>query len=115
MKSKETKTFLTLIAIVIVVIIIIIYATSNQTPEAKTAKCIGENSILIVSKTCGHCANQKAMFGDNLKYLNMLSIDEDPSLLEKYDLPGVPGWIINRESYVGVQSIERLKELTSCE
>jgi len=115
MKSKETRTFLALIAIVIVIIVIIMYATSNQSPETETAKCIGDNSILFVSKTCGHCTNQKAMFGDNIKYLNMLFIDEDKEQAEKYNVERVPTWIINDQSYVGVQSIEKLKELTGCE
>ncbi len=106
-----------LIGIIIIVIAIIITITVlKQTPESdeETIQCIADNSKLIISKTCGHCANQKSILGEHLDKFELLSVDENPSLFEEYDLIGVPTWIINNKTYPGVKSIENLKELTGC-
>jgi len=77
-------------------------------------QCISNNSILIVSKTCGHCADQKRMLEPYLNYFTILYIDENPDLWETYDLIGVPTWIIDENTYPGVQQISKLKNLTGC-
>ena len=79
------------------------------------AKCLTENGATIyVSKYCGHCEHQKEMFDDSLKYVNSVECTENQELCQQNGIRGVPSWIINGEKYEGVQSFERLSELTGC-
>ncbi len=72
---------------------------------------------------CGHCQNQKKMFGDDGKILVDMGIyvecdpnGENPQTdlcLEK-GIKGYPTWEINGKFYPGKQSFEKLSELTGC-
>jgi len=112
---KKDKIILAiLIMTVIGIIITITLANQPKNTDEQTMQCIAENSKLIVSKTCGHCAHQKEILGDHLNKFTLLSVDENPGLYEEYNLIGVPTWIINENTYPGLKSIEQLKELTGC-
>ena len=114
MKTKEIIFTIALIIIIISAIFIITSLKPNGNHEEEEMQCIADNSKLIVSKTCGHCATQKNMLGEHLNKFTLLSVNEHPELWEQYNLIGVPTWIINEKSYPGVQSITKLKELTNC-
>jgi tRNA(Leu) C34 or U34 (ribose-2'-O)-methylase TrmL len=88
---------------------------NNSTEEIM--KCIAENSQLVVSKTCGHCANQKKMLEPYLDYFEILDLADHPEIYYEYGENGrisIPLWIIHREAYTGEHSIEQLKQLTGC-
>lgn len=114
----EKSKLITIISIIIILLIAggIIYWKNQgfavqNIPSEEVAKWIGEHSVLYVQTTCSHCRDQEALFGDNVKYLNMV----DESQMQKFIDEGIeatPTWVINGQKYVGVQSIEKLKELT---
>ena len=120
------KTFL--IIIVLIVISIVAWSMSgyfvkNENEESgltdldKFAKCLTEKGATVyVSKYCGHCKNQKEMFGDSLEYINLVECTdtENQELCQQKGITGVPTWIINELPYSSVQSFERLSELTGC-
>ena len=82
-----------------------------ETPE-NIVKCIGENSELYGQLGCSACKKQEELFGENSKYLTIIDCwNEREKCLE---IEYTPTWIIKGEKYVGVQSIEKLKELTGC-
>ena len=118
MKNKEILTFAIIIVAVVSVIFLIEYVRGNGDTDKETIICIAEKSKLIVSPTCGACAKQKQVLKGSMEnyedYLEILSISEYPELQQQYDLKGVPTWIINEETYPGVRTIEKLKELTGC-
>lgn len=78
------------------------------------AKCLADNSVLYSREGCSHCANQKAMFGESLKYLNIVECSENLDLCISKNLDGVPAWEIKGQIYYGVQDLEMLSELTGC-
>ena len=81
----------------------------------KFAKCLTEKgATLYASKYCGHCQNQKEMFGDSLNYINQVECTENQELCQQMGIQGVPTWIIDGKSYVGVQSLETLSSVTGC-
>jgi len=81
----------------------------------KFAKCLTEKGATVyVSQYCGHCQHQKEMFGDSLKFVNSVECTENQQLCQEKGIRGVPSWIINGAKYEGVQSFERLSELTGC-
>jgi len=113
--KKDKIVLIVLILIVIGVIIAIEYIQGDGDHSQTTINCIADNSLLIITKTCGHCANQIDILGDYKNNFEILYVDDDPSLLETYNLRGVPSWIINEKVYTGVRSIENLKKLTGCD
>lgn len=82
-------------------------------PDDDLLQCIAsKNTTLYVSKTCSHCAEQKKILGEGVKYLNMIDCFDKP--LECIGILGVPTWEIQGEKYPGVRSIEELKEISDC-
>ena len=84
-------------------------------PVEEVAKYIGEHSVLYVQTGCIHCKEQEDLFGINVKYLNIIdciSSSENIQACIDAGIESTPTWIINGEKYVGILSIEKLKELT---
>ncbi len=79
-----------------------------------TATCIASKSTLYVKTGCPYCEEQKELFGENFKYLNVVDCVEEPAICTKAGIIGVPTWVIDDEKIEGVQSIAKLKELTGC-
>jgi glutaredoxin len=63
---------------------------------------------------CGHCKQQKEMFGESFKYVNYVECPENQVLCEQMGITGYPTWIINGVHKEGAQSIEELSSLTGC-
>ena len=88
---------------------------SDLTDLDKFAKCLTDKgATLYVSAYCGHCKNQKEMFGDSFEHVNSVECTENQELCQEKGIIGVPTWVINGLPYSGVQSFERLSELTGC-
>ena len=78
------------------------------------AKCIGKNSVYYSQTGCSACKIQEDMFGENVQYLNKIDCKLDVQKCIDAGIEATPTWIINNQSYRGVQSIEKLAELTGC-
>ncbi len=113
MKSK-TKSTITTIIIILVIALIAIFALTKKPAETdeELAKCIGSKAILYTQLGCHACEAQKDLFGENYQYLNV--VDCWYEIDKCNEIEYTPTWIINNEKVVGVQTIEKLKELTGC-
>ena len=100
--------------IVISIILIILSLKGNGNPPKALAECIGENSELYVQLGCGACEVQEKMFGENYQYLDAIDCSYERQKCLNTGITGTPTWVINGEKYKGVQTIEKLKELTGC-
>lgn len=113
-KSKSAT--IAFIVIILAIAGAIIYfrnsgAAIKDTATEEEAKWIGEHAVMYSQTNCIHCKEQLSLFGGNAKYLSII----DEKDLQKFIDAGItatPTWVINGEKYVGVQSIEKLKELT---
>ncbi|MDO8528919.1 MAG: DsbA family protein [Nanoarchaeota archaeon] len=108
---------ITVVMFVLILAGSIIYARTTgavvkDIPSEAEARWIGEHSVLYAQAGCSHCIEQEKLFGDNYKYLTVVDCLEDIQACILAGIEGTPTWIINGEKYVGVQSIEKLKELT---
>lgn len=111
MRSK-TWTILAIVLTLILIVVIVKLKKPGNADEG-VAKCIGQNSELYIQLGCHACATQEEKFGENYKYLNVIDcFYEGDKCIGKIE--ATPTWIIRGEKYVGVQSIENLKELTEC-
>jgi hypothetical protein len=109
----KKNTIITIIVVLLVVIVAFIALSKPQGDITETeAKCIGENSLLYVQLGCHACKIQEEMFGDNYQYLTKIDCFVESEKCS--GISGTPTWEINGQEYVGVQSIEKLKELTGC-
>jgi hypothetical protein len=121
MDRKSTFILIALAIAVIVIILLINYVRGNgnhnSNPE-EVIKCIGENAKLIVSPTCGHCANQKKILEEYYEnytdYIELLDISKNPELWNQYNLEGVPTWIVGKDTYPGVRTISAVRKITEC-
>jgi glutaredoxin len=88
--------------------------TIQDTPAEEVAKWIGDHSILYVQTGCVHCVEQEELFGVNVRYLNTLDGIKEENRQKFIDagIEGTPTWVIDGKKYVGVKTIEELKELT---
>lgn len=113
--KKQTQITLVLIILIVLIAVVVIYI-KNQNPgiPADLAKCIGSKSELYVKLGCTHCEDQKKMFGDSLKYLNVTDCWYERDFCLVKGIEKIPTWVINRTQYTGVQEIETLKNLTGC-
>lgn len=105
---------LVLIMIIIGIIILISYLKKNNNIDEETAKCIASKSVLYASRTCSHCAEQKRILGDYLLLFNVVDCLDNQQICTDKLIEFVPAWIINNQKYVGVKSLEELKNLAGC-
>jgi len=109
---KKSNWVTILIIILIITFALIVKTTSSPKTSEEIAKCIGKNSIIYVQVGCHACESQEEMFGENAKYLNKIDCTFEPQKCAH--ISATPSWEINNKIYRGVQSIEKLKELTGC-
>lgn len=115
MKERYKGIIFFLILIVIVTLILgINFVKSNGNHEENTIKCIAEKSKLFVSKTCGHCAAQKEILGEDIKYFDIIDCTSEHEKCAENGILYVPTWIIDDEKYTGKKSLSQLKELANC-
>jgi len=110
MKKRVLTTIIIVLAVIGFSVILLI--KNNHNISIEIAKCIGENSELYIQLGCHACGIQLENFGENEKYLNVIDC-----FYEREKCEGImytPTWVINGEKYIGVQSIEELKELCGC-
>ncbi len=97
----------------IVLVILAISFFKIERVDEDVVSCIADKSVLVVSATCGHCAEQKRILGEHLEEFEILDIQEHPELFEM-GIRGVPSWIVGEKVYEGLRGWEDLKELSGC-
>ncbi len=113
--KKDYKSFYFGIGIVVFILVfaIVWYSLPKDSDSSiELAKCIGEKSTLYVQYGCPHCRTQEELFGEDVNYLNIVDCyyerDKCPNI------QATPTWVIDGKQYLGVQSLDKLKELTGC-
>jgi len=89
--------------------------TIQDTPLEEATKWIGEHAVLYVQTGCSHCKDQEDLFGVNLRYLTIINCLEGDNKQQCINagIESTPTWIIDGQKYVGVKTIDELKELTN--
>jgi|SRR3989344_2231818 len=107
------KRWITLIVIIGVIILAVYLVKRNSNSVSKeTTLCIANNSVIYTQLGCHACENQEEIFRNNYQYLNIVDCFYEKEKCK--DIERTPTWLINGEKYIGVKTIEELKELTGC-
>jgi hypothetical protein len=104
------------ILVVIILAITLIYLKSVGGISQESARCIGENSVLYVQTGCHACKTQEELFGESFQELTVVNCYEVENRAKciEVGISYTPTWIINNQEYIGVKSIDKLKNLTGC-
>lgn len=115
--NKDTKIYLALVVIVLLAIsgIFVYKSLSKENPEEKLMSCIASKAVLYGSKYCPHCQDQKKILGNYLTLFQSVDCLDNPKQCDEAGVDRYPTWKINGKLYIGVKSINELKQLTSCE
>ena len=124
MKIKKKTLKLSLVGIGILVFIIgsISYLTSQEDPEiSELAQCLTNNDATMYGAFwCGHCEDQKKLFGNSFKHIDYVECDErgdnpQPERCQIEGIEGYPTWKINGQIMSGVISLNQLSSVAGCE
>ncbi len=84
-------------------------------PSDEFAICLTDSGAVIYgTEWCGHCRDQKKMFGDSFSEINFVDCDLQLDECIGQGIQGYPTWKIDGQAYSGVQSFEELSQLTGC-
>lgn len=109
--KRSSIIFLIFVALVILGVFLVSSLIKPDSDE-DFARCISSKTTLYVSTGCTACAHQESLFGDTLKYLNVVDCALEPEKCS--DIYAVPTWKFNGQKEAGVKSLDELKELTGC-
>ncbi len=84
---------------------------------ASLAQCINANNLRMYwTEWCGHCQNQKRMFGDAFEFIDFIDCDQNRGTCQSAWVRGYPTWIDdNNNLYPWTQNVERLAQIAWCE
>jgi hypothetical protein len=93
---------------------------SNSLPSENNydrfAKCLTEKGMKMYGADwCGHCQNQKSMFGDSFQYVTYIECEQNKDICNSEGIRGYPTWKYNGQSYPGEKTLQGLSELSGCE
>lgn len=104
---------------------IVVYSNTPKeviNPKEALAKCMtNKGAKFYGAYWCGHCANQKELFGDAMKFVDYVECADESNPQVQVDacneagISGYPTWVINGQKYPGEQSLEKLASLTGCQ
>ena len=97
--------------------LLILSACQSDVSDTETiAKCLtGKSVAMYGAEWCGHCQNQKKMFGEAFQYVNYVDCDKNAPACDEAGIRGYPTWIINGQKYEGEQTIEELISIAGCD
>lgn len=82
---------------------------------AQFAQCLTDRgAVMYGTKYCGHCANQKELFGDAFQYVTYVECTEQQDVCQQKNVQYVPAWEIDGTLYVGEKSFFELSRMSGC-
>ncbi len=88
---------------------------NNGTDYTNFAKCLTEKGVAMYgTERCPHCIEQKALFGQAFKFVKYVDCDYEYDKCIEKGVKYTPTWDINGTNVTGLQSIEKLSQLSGC-
>ena len=106
----------------VVIAVILIFLISGSKPNyTDFAKCLSANEITMYGTyNCGHCNDQKEMFGKAFVYVDYVECDPSgfnaqPEVCKEKKIRGYPSWEVNEKILPGKMPMEALSSMSGCE
>jgi len=116
--KKKLKNYLVLVLLLIAIGIFsyTIYLRNKGPGQYDDlAKCLTEKGAIIYGNDfCQFTARQLNSFGKSERYLKYVKCAANQQLCDSKDIRITPTWEISGKMYSGIQSFEKLAELTGC-
>ena len=116
--GKRAKNYFVVIALIAAIALFsyTFYARSQKTGDYdEFAKCLTGKAIVVYGNDfCQYTAKQLNWFGKSEKLLNYVKCIDNKELCDSKGVKITPTWEINGKIYEGVQSFEKLSELSGC-
>jgi len=99
----------------------IVEEVGEESNLATFAQCLTDSGAKMYGAYwCSHCEAQKEAFGSAVEYIPYVECAIEDSrdqaaICAEAGIKGYPTWIIDGEQYSGVQTFEKLAQLTGCE
>lgn len=80
------------------------------------AQCLQEKNVVMYgAEWCGHCQNQKKMFGSAFDFVKYVECPQNIQLCLAKGVSGYPTWLFpDGKKLEGEQSLEALSKLSRC-
>lgn len=118
-KNKNHNYIIWAIIIVMIVIVSVFFMSKSASAPINYddfAKCTASNGFTLYGAAwCGHCAAQKALFGEAFQHVNYVECPENIDLCKERGILNYPTWQDETgRKYEGEQSLKTLSEITNC-
>ena len=99
----------------LLIISLVLNGCSNQGEYDALAQCMTEKGAAMYGTDwCSHCQDQKEIFGKSFQYVTYINCDKSRFACDEAGVTGYPTWVINGETYNGIQQLYKLAQLTEC-
>jgi len=97
--------------------ILMISGCGGGGPYKEFAQCLTKADVVMYGTDwCGHCTDQKEMFGDDFDYIEFVDCDFHSEECSEAGITGYPTWLIDGEVLGrGSQTFDALAEASGCE
>lgn len=116
--SRKGKNYIIIIALIAAIAIFsyTFYARSQKAGDYEEfAKCLTGKAVVVYGNDfCQYTGKQLNWFGKSEKHLDYVKCAENKELCDSKGVKITPTWEINGKMYEGVQSFEKLSELSGC-
>ncbi|MBU1975479.1 MAG: hypothetical protein KKG59_03685 [Nanoarchaeota archaeon] len=117
-KVKTAHYVIGLIVIIAIVSIASISFPKGDGPEEKEllAKCLTEKGYKLAGTSwCGHCKNQRDMFGEALQFIDYHDCDDEAEWCQEMGVKAYPTWISPLgTATAGVKDFDLLRQISEC-
>lgn len=105
------------------ILALFLVSCGNNTGYSSFVDCLDDKDVKLYGAFwCGHCKNQKEMFGDSEKILtdkiyvecDIRANKNNQEECQEKGITGYPTWIINDEKYPGVRQLEYISAISGC-
>jgi hypothetical protein len=104
-----------MIFLLLFVVFLLVGCVGQKKDIGSFADCLTEQgAVLYGASWCGHCQNQKVIFGDNFDKINYIECTEEKETCESAGIKGYPSWKLNGKIYAGSKTLEKLSAYTGC-
>lgn len=85
--------------------------------EETLAKCLTAKGVKMYGAYwCGHCKNQKDMFGEAFQYIDYVECTQDQAACDAAGISGYPTWVgPDGTKYPGEKTLESLAQTFGCD